>query len=52
LLGRALLAQGRPKEAMSTLEAVHAVRVRIGDHRAGQTEGLIKSISRRNDPRA
>jgi hypothetical protein len=48
LLGRALLAQGRRKEAVSNLEAVQAVRVRIGDHRAGQTEALIKSITRRD----
>jgi hypothetical protein len=52
LLGRALLAQGRRKDAVSTLEAVHAVRVRIGDHRAGQTEALIRSITRRDEPRA
>ena len=47
LLGRSLLAQGRREEALATLETVHRAQLRIGDHRAGQTEALIKSISGR-----
>ncbi len=46
LLGRSLLAQGRRDEALATLEAVYAVRLRIGDVRAEQTGALIKSIAR------
>jgi hypothetical protein len=52
LLGRSLAAQGRLDEALSVLESVRSVRLRIGDHRAEQTEALIRSISRRNEPRA
>jgi hypothetical protein len=48
LLARSFLAQGRRQEALSALEAVHAVWLRIGDHRAGQAEALIKWISRRD----
>ncbi len=51
LLGRALQAQGRLEEALSVLKQAFLLGLRIGDHRVEQTEALIQSISRRNEPR-
>ncbi len=52
LLGRSLAARGKLAEALSVLESVRLLRLRIGDHRAEQTEALIQSIARRNEPQA
>ena len=52
LLGRAMQAQGRLEEALSVLEPVRSIRLRIGDDRVEQTETLIRSIARHNEPRA
>jgi hypothetical protein len=44
LLGRSLIALNRSQEARSALEEVRAIRLRIGDFRAEQTEALIRSL--------
>jgi AAA ATPase domain len=46
LLGRSLIALNRPAEARTVLEEVRALRLRIGDFRAEQTEGLIQSLGK------
>jgi hypothetical protein len=44
LADRVLSRQARLEEARSILEEAHALRVRIGDPRAKQTENLIRSL--------
>jgi hypothetical protein len=44
LLGRALAARGRVAEARAALETTLAIRRRIGDFRAEQTEALLRSL--------
>jgi len=44
LVGRALVARGRLGEARTVLEAARALRLRIGDFRAEETESLIRGL--------